>query len=47
MAEIGNRAVPAPIFYWQRHGGAGVSFGLEYGPTATCHCPKSGQGHRH
>lgn len=47
MAEIGNRAVPAPTFYWQRHGGAGVSFGLEYGPTATCHCPKSGQGHRH
>jgi Tol biopolymer transport system component/imidazolonepropionase-like amidohydrolase len=47
MAEIGNRAVPAPTFYWQRHGGAGVSYGLEYGPTTDCHCPKAGMGHRH
>ena len=47
MAEIGNRAVPAPQFYWQRHGGDGVTFGLEYGPTANCHCPKSGITHRH
>jgi imidazolonepropionase-like amidohydrolase len=47
MAEIGNRAVPAPTFYWQRHGGDGVTWGLEYGPTATCHCPKSGVTHRH
>jgi Tol biopolymer transport system component/imidazolonepropionase-like amidohydrolase len=46
MAEIGNRAVPAPTFYWQRHGGDGVTWGLEYGPTADCHCPKSGP-HRH
>ncbi len=47
MAEIGNRAVPAPQFYWQRHGGDGVTFGIEYGPTASCHCPKSGMTHRH
>jgi Tol biopolymer transport system component/imidazolonepropionase-like amidohydrolase len=47
MAEIGNQAVPAPTFYWQRHGD-GRTFGLEYGPTASCHCPKSGVGqHRH
>jgi Tol biopolymer transport system component/imidazolonepropionase-like amidohydrolase len=46
MAEIGNRAVPAPTFYWQRHGGDGVTWGLEYGPTTDCHCPKSGT-HRH
>jgi imidazolonepropionase-like amidohydrolase/Tol biopolymer transport system component len=48
MAEVGNRAVPAPTFYWQRHGGPGVTFGIQYGPTADCHCPKSGRGgHRH
>ena len=47
MAEIGNREVPAPTFYWQHHGGDGVTWGLEYGPTATCHCPKSGMSHRH
>jgi Tol biopolymer transport system component/imidazolonepropionase-like amidohydrolase len=46
MAEIGNRAVPAPTFYWQRHGGDGVTWGIEYGPTTDCHCPKSGA-HRH
>jgi Tol biopolymer transport system component/imidazolonepropionase-like amidohydrolase len=46
MAEIGNRAVPAPTFFWQRHGGDGVTWGLEYGPTAECHCPKSAP-HRH
>jgi imidazolonepropionase-like amidohydrolase len=42
MAEIGGRETPAPEFYWQHHGGNGVSFGIEYGPTAPCHCPKSG-----
>jgi Tol biopolymer transport system component/imidazolonepropionase-like amidohydrolase len=47
MAEIGGREAPAPEFYWQRHG-AGRSFGIEFGPTAPCHCPKSGElGHRH
>jgi hypothetical protein len=46
MAEIGNRAVPAPTFYWQRHRD-GRSFGAEYGPTVPCHCPKSGAGHAH
>jgi imidazolonepropionase-like amidohydrolase/Tol biopolymer transport system component len=46
MAEIGNRATPAPEFYWQRHGGSGVTYGIEYGPTAPCHCPKSGM-HAH
>ena len=45
MAEIGNRAVPAPEFYWQHHR-AGRSFGIEYGPTAPCHCPKSAA-HKH
>jgi len=46
MAEIGNRAEKAPVFFWQRHG-EGRGFGIEYGPTAPCHCPKSGGGHRH
>jgi len=46
MAEIGGREAPAPSFYWQRHGGSGVTWGLEYGPTAECHCPK-GAAHRH
>ncbi|MGE0209957.1 MAG: amidohydrolase family protein, partial [Lysobacteraceae bacterium] len=46
MAEIGNRAVPAPTFYWQRHRD-GRSFGAEYGPTVPCHCPKSAAGHAH
>ena len=46
MAEIGGRNTPAPTFYWQRHGGNAVTWGLEYGPTAECHCPKSGM-HRH
>ncbi|HBK54961.1 MAG TPA: amidohydrolase [Xanthomonadales bacterium] len=46
MAEIGNAAVPAPTFFWQRHAD-GRSFGIEYGPTVPCHCPKSGPGHRH
>ncbi|MDZ4348417.1 MAG: amidohydrolase family protein [Xanthomonadaceae bacterium] len=46
MAEIGNRAAPAPEFYWQRHRD-GRSFGIQYGPTAPCHCPKSGPGHAH
>jgi imidazolonepropionase-like amidohydrolase len=44
MAEIGGRAAPAPVFHWQRHG-EGQSFGIEYGPTAPCHCPKGA--HRH
>lgn len=46
MAEIGNRAAPAPEFYWQRHR-AGRSYGIEYGPTAPCHCPKSARQHAH
>ncbi|MFC4728331.1 amidohydrolase family protein [Coralloluteibacterium thermophilus] len=39
MAEIGNRAAPAPEFFWQRHR-EGRSFGLQYGPAGPCHCPK-------
>ena len=46
MAEIGNRAEPAPTFFWQRHRD-GKTYGLEYGPTMPCHCPKSGAGHTH
>jgi imidazolonepropionase-like amidohydrolase len=45
MAEIGGQKRPAPEFFWQRHGD-GRTFGVEFGPTATCHCPKSG-GHSH
>ncbi|WP_246048532.1 amidohydrolase family protein [Arenimonas terrae] len=40
MAEIGGLNRPAPVFFWQR-GGNGVQMGVEYGPTAPCHCPKS------
>lgn len=47
MAEIGNQAVPAPTFYWQRHRQRGQLFGPEYGPTGVCQCPKSGHGHDH
>ncbi len=47
MAEIGNRATPAPTFYWQRHRQRGQLFGPEYGPTGVCQCPKSGHGHDH
>lgn len=39
MAELGNRGEKAPNFYWQRHRD-GQTFGLEYGPTSVCHCPK-------
>jgi len=46
MAEVGGRQRPAPTFYWQRHRD-GHTFGAEYGPTAPCHCPKSGPGHTH
>jgi Tol biopolymer transport system component/imidazolonepropionase-like amidohydrolase len=46
MAEVGGRQAPAPVFHWQRHR-AGQSYGIEYGPTAVCHCPKSDRGHRH
>jgi imidazolonepropionase-like amidohydrolase/Tol biopolymer transport system component len=46
MAEVGGAQAPAPQFYWQRHG-EGRSFGLQYGPTVPCHCPKSGPGHNH
>ena len=45
MAEVGGGQAPEPIFHWQRHR-AGRSFGLEYGPTAPCHCPKGNQ-HTH
>ncbi|MBD8527789.1 PD40 domain-containing protein [Pseudoxanthomonas sp. CAU 1598] len=41
MAEVGGQQVPAPQFHWQRHR-AGRQYGLQYGPTAPCHCPKSG-----
>lgn len=46
MAEVGGKQRKAPEFYWQRHRD-GRSFGAEYGPTATCHCPKSGLRHAH
>lgn len=46
MAEVGGRGALAPQFYWQRHGES-RSFGLEYGPTMPCHCPKSGVAHTH
>lgn len=46
MAELGGRNRKAPEFYWQRHRD-GRGFGIEYGPTAPCHCPKSGAWHRH
>jgi Tol biopolymer transport system component/imidazolonepropionase-like amidohydrolase len=46
MAEIGGGNAPAPTFHWQRHGSA-QEFGIEYGPTASCHCPKGGAAHRH
>ncbi|AWV08661.1 amidohydrolase family protein [Marilutibacter maris] len=39
MAEVGNHGEAAPRFYWQRHRD-GQTFGLEFGPTAICHCPK-------
>ena len=42
MAEVGGKQRPAPQFYWQRHHD-GRSFGIEYGPTAPCHCPKSAE----
>ncbi|MFY2763102.1 amidohydrolase family protein [Arenimonas sp. MALMAid1274] len=40
LAEVGGLQRPAPVFFWQRHGN-GVQVGLDYGPTAPCHCPKS------
>jgi Tol biopolymer transport system component/imidazolonepropionase-like amidohydrolase len=40
MAEVGGRGAPAPEFYWQRHAD-GNGFGIQYGPTGACHCPKS------
>jgi cytosine/adenosine deaminase-related metal-dependent hydrolase len=46
MAEVGGLGAPAPEFYWQRHR-EGRNFGLEYGPTMPCHCPKSGVPHTH
>ena len=46
MAEIGHRGEKAPNFYWQRHRD-GQTFGVEYGPTAICHCPKGGGAHVH
>ncbi|HWT14189.1 MAG TPA: amidohydrolase family protein [Patescibacteria group bacterium] len=45
MAEIGHHNAKAPEFYWQRHRD-GRSFGIEYGPSAPCHCPKSAV-HKH
>lgn len=45
MSEIGGLERPAPTFFWQRDGVA-VPTGVEYGPTAPCHCPKSAP-HRH
>ncbi len=44
MAEIGGLNAPAPTFHWQRHGSA-LGHGIQYGPTAPCHCPKGE--HRH
>ncbi|GAB3755568.1 amidohydrolase family protein [Lysobacter olei] len=46
MAEVGNQGEKAPNFYWQRHRD-GQTFGLEYGPTAVCHCPKGHGAHVH
>jgi imidazolonepropionase-like amidohydrolase len=46
MAEVGGKGRKAPEFYWQRHHD-GRTFGIEYGPTAPCHCPKSGVRHVH
>ncbi len=46
MAEVGGKGRKAPEFYWQRHH-EGRTFGIEYGPTAPCHCPKSGTIHSH
>lgn len=46
MAEVGGQGRAAPEFYWQRHRD-GRSFGIEFGPTAMCHCPKSGTRHHH
>ena len=46
MAEVGGKGRKAPEFYWQRHH-EGRTFGIEYGPTAPCHCPKSGTIHAH
>lgn len=45
MAEIGGKQRPAPSFHWQLHRNAGQVYGIEYGPTGACHCPKSA--HRH
>lgn len=45
MSELGGKRRPAPEFFWQRHGN-GLQMGVEYGPTAPCHCPKSAP-HRH
>jgi Tol biopolymer transport system component/imidazolonepropionase-like amidohydrolase len=45
MAEIGGQNAPAPTFHWQRHRAA-QSYGISYGPTAVCHCPKGAQ-HTH
>jgi Tol biopolymer transport system component/imidazolonepropionase-like amidohydrolase len=45
MAEIGGQNMPAPTFHWQRHRAA-QSYGISYGPTAPCHCPKGAQ-HTH
>lgn len=45
MQEIGNRNTPSPTFYWQLHKPA-QGYGIEYGPSAPCHCPKSAV-HRH
>ncbi|UXI68657.1 amidohydrolase family protein [Tahibacter amnicola] len=46
MAEVGGKQRPAPTFYWQRHRD-GRTFGMEYGPTAPCHCPKGNRRHQH
>ena len=46
MAEVGGLQRKAPEFYWQLHQ-PGQNFGIEYGPTAPCHCPKSGTVHAH
>lgn len=46
MAEVGNRGEKPPVFYWQRHRD-GQTFGVEFGPTAVCHCPKGHGAHAH
>lgn len=46
LAELGNQAIPAPHFYWQKNR-AGQSFGQQFGPTAMCGAHGHGEAHTH